>query len=326
MRKLFQIFVIVFFVLLPIFVFGDKKTDIPVFSVNSAKVLGVSEENQLNVNEDFSLLKLTTPTKEPLKPVLIGVAPPPNCNNRGQVIMDVDSGDIIYAQNKDVPLPIASISKLMTALVFLDMPLDLNDFYIFKPQDRRNGGRIYLLPQEKVKVIDLLNLSLVASANSATAALVDVSGKSEEEFVLLMNKKAADIGLKNTFFSDPIGFSRFNRSTPKETAKLVQAAFDNELIRSIVAKKSYNFKTASGRSVKVLSTDFLLHHFKEQNINILGGKTGYTNAAGYCFAGIFNNNEDHKLISVVLGAEKPQERFRQTAMMVKWAYDNYEWK
>ena len=241
------------------------------------------------------------------------------------IVIDVKTKDILFSKEADKQLPVASITKLMTALVFLDTEPDLNNLYQIKTEDRRVGGRIYIYTGEKIKIKDLLYLSLTASANTATISLVNSTGLSQDEFISRMNRKAADLGLKNTFFYDPTGLDDFNVSTAREIAKLANVAFSNKIIGNAILNESYSFRTLNGRSVTAYSTNALLHS-SSNRIKVLGGKTGHINVSGYCFVGKFNDIEGHDLISVVLGAENVNDRFTETMKMIKWVYKNYEWK
>jgi len=242
------------------------------------------------------------------------------------IVVDIKTKDILFNKEADKQVPIASITKLMTALVFLDAELDLDAIYTMRRQDRREGGRIYLYMGEQVKIKDLLYLSLTASANTGTIALVSSTGFSQDEFVARMNKKAQELGLKNTFFYDPTGLDDFNVSTAREIAKLASIAFSNKLISDAVLNDVYEFQTLAGRTVTSYSTNALLHSPTNNKIKILGGKTGHIDSAGYCFVAKFKDKQGHDIISVVLGAEDMSGRFSQTMNMIEWVYESYEWR
>jgi D-alanyl-D-alanine carboxypeptidase len=221
--------------------------------------------------------------------------------------------------------PIASISKLMTALVFLDHNPGWDFVHEIKPEDRREGGKIYLTPGEKVKVKDLFYSSLVASDNIATMALVGSAGMTEDDFVAKMNEKAAALELKDTHFGDPLGLDDANISTALEVARFAQAALSNEEIKKATLTKKYEFTTADGKKKTVYNTDNLLSIFPKDGVDLRGGKTGYTEAAGYCFVGEFTNQDGRDVISVVLGSGGKDDRFKFTSDMIRWIYDNYVW-
>src|SRR3989339_566822 len=194
-------------------------------------------------------------------------------------VIDIGSGAVLFKEKSEEQVPIASITKLANALVFLDQNPDWDSFYKVKPSDITEGGRIYLGAGDEVKLKDLFYLALVGSANSAAI----------------------------------------------EVSKLAKSAFSKEEIKDALSKKYYRFQTKSGRSIGVYNTNILIGA-SEDNIKILGGKTGYIYAAGYCFVGKFVNDQGIELISVVLGSHDMNSRFTENKKIAKWAYDNYIWK
>lgn len=288
-------------------------------------MLGVSEEIK-----DFSLSqisqslraegKLPDNENKPVKPEI----PPYDLQASCGVIIGAPSGEF-FNKNADKKWPLASITKLATALVFLDNNPGWDEVYEIKREDRREGGKIYLFMGEKVKVKDLFYLSLVGSDNTAAIGLVNSTGLSEEEFVKKMNEKTSGMDLKNTFFYDPTGLDNNNVSTAGEIAVFARAAFSSEYISEATLTKKYEFLTLGGRKKIVYSTDDLLDVFPQNGIKIAGGKTGYTEAAGYCFVGKFIDHNGREMISVVLGADTKDGRFTETRNLVEWAYESYVW-
>lgn len=242
------------------------------------------------------------------------------------IVIEKNDGLVMYEKNADEKRAIASITKLMTALVFLDYNPGWDQIYELKRSDRVEGGTIYLYTGEKVKVRDLFHTSLVGSANTATKALISSTGFTEKEFVKKMNEKAKELNLVNTFFEDATGLSDNNISTAREVSIFVMKALSQKDIRQATLKSSYEFKTQSGKRKIIPSTDYLLENLPPNGIKIIGGKTGYTTAAGFCFTGEFLNHEGHELISVVLDSPTYSSRFDETKHLVEWTYGNYEWK
>lgn len=240
-------------------------------------------------------------------------------------VLDVKDNLFIFEKNSNDRLRIASITKLMTALVFLDHNPGWDQVYEIKREDRRDGGKIYLYLGEKVTIRDLFYAMLVGSDNSATIALVHSTGLSEADFVALMNEKARSLGLLQTNFIDPVGLSNDNLSTAREVALLAQAALSKKEINQAVSTEKTEFSTVAGAIKTIESTDVLLNNFSDENIKILGGKTGYTELAGYCFVAKFVDASQHEIISVVLKTPTENERFKQTAKLVRWVYDNFQW-
>ena len=111
-----------------------------------------------------------------------------------------------------------------------------------------------------------------------------------------------------------------------EVAKLVKIAIENKDIAEATLTKEYSFSTLNGKIKKVESTDNLLKIFPQNGITLMGGKTGYTEAAGYCFAGKFIDKNNHEIVSVVLNSKSNEGRFEETNKIAEWVYKNYEWQ
>jgi len=238
------------------------------------------------------------------------------------VIYDPKADIFLYQKNSQEVQSIASITKLMTALVVIDQNPDWQDSYQITKEDRKNGGRIYLFLGDKVKIEDLFNLSLVGSANTATSALIHSLNLNEDEFVSLMNEKAKNLNLKNTNFSDPIGLSPNNVSTAKEVALLTKEALSNNKIKDTLSQVVYNTETKQGKKITAESTNLLLSEdVKPQSLSVIAGKTGYINESGFCFSSWYSDSNQGEIITVVLDAETVFSRFEDSLKLSKWIYN-----
>lgn len=244
----------------------------------------------------------------------------------GAYAMDGYNEDQLFEKNADQVWPLASITKLVTAMVFLENNPGWESIYEVKKDDRREGGKIFLFSGEKVKVKDLFYVSLVGSGNTETISLVRSTGLSEADFIKKMNEKAKSLGLEKTYFSDPAGLDDNSVSTAKETAKIIKAALANEDIAKASLTKKHEFKTLQGKEKIIFSTDELLAMNLSENIRVLGGKTGHTDKAGFSFAGKFSNKQGDQIISVILGGSDNDSRFLETHDMVDWVFKNYRWR
>ena len=242
----------------------------------------------------------------------------------GAVLL-IKSNTFLFEKNSSASQPIASLTKLMTALVFLDNNPGWDKEYVVSKDDNVIGGKNNLFSGDTVKLKDLLNTSLVASDNGATMALAHSTGLSDTEFVKAMNDKASKLGLFNTKFSDPTGLSDKNVSTARDIARLAKEALSHDEIKNSTTKKEYSFTTAEGREKKISSTDYLLYSEPETKISLLGGKTGYTEGAGYCFVGKFVDPRQDEIISVVLNSNGKNDRFLETKTLVNWVFTNFNW-
>lgn len=240
-------------------------------------------------------------------------------------VIDEVSGELLYAEAPDEVRSIGSITKLMTAEVFLETDPDLTSWVTLKKDDYVAGGRVYLAYDDGLKLGDVLKASLVGSDNTATMSLVRFSGLSEADFVARMNAKAQEWGMVHTAFVDPSGLSAANVSTAREVAVMLGRASRREQISSRTVLPSATIVQSSGFSVSIPSTNELLSSsFVAAGYPITAGKTGYIPQAGYCFVGRFAH-ESHPIYVAILGAQEKEERFIDAANVADWTYDTYTW-
>lgn len=295
-----------------------KTAEEAIIKASQAKEVSIANLSKM-YSDDILPINLNKPK------VISSPEPKPEIYARGAVVIDSEDDFLLFRNNINDVFPIASITKLMTALVFLEYNPGWETVYEIKREDRREGGRIYLYLGEKVTIKDLFYLSLVGSANTATMALVNSTGLSEEEFVKKMNTKAQEMKLASTSFLDPVGLNNYNVSTAWEVAQLAKTAFADKDIREATLTQKYKFKTEAGRIKQVETTDHLLKNFPENGMKIISGKTGYTDLAGYCFVGQFINTNGREIITVVLNSETNNQRFQEAKSLAEWVYNNYKW-
>lgn len=238
-------------------------------------------------------------------------------------VLSADGRFLLFDKQADVVQPIASITKLMTALVFLETNPNWQATYQVGPEDSIAGGRLHLFNGDTVYLRDLFLTSLIASDNGATIALVHASNLSEADFVARMNQKAKDLRLHKTIFADPIGLSSDNVSTAREVALLAKTALAIPEISEAVSIADYSFLTLEGREKYIESTDHLLFDPAPGELRPLGGKTGYTDLAGYCFVGRFAGPNGEELIAAVLNSAGKNDRFRESKTLINWVLSNY---
>ena len=136
-----------------------------------------------------------------------------------------------------------------------------------------------------------------------------------------MNKKAEELNLENTKFRDFTGLNNDNKSTALEISILALEAFSKEEIREVTKKKTYSFSNYNGKYYKVFSTNKLLNSY----LNIKAGKTGFTNAAGYCLVSEIENEEGQRILAVILNAQSNDHRFQDLKILAGWTLENYFW-
>ncbi|MFA6098747.1 MAG: serine hydrolase [Patescibacteria group bacterium] len=240
------------------------------------------------------------------------------------VVVDLDSGTVLWQKNAEAVSPLASLTKLVTALVFLKNKVDFSQEIEIIESDNSNaeGSRLYVKAGEKVTVGDLFYASLVGSANNATKALARSTGLSEQEFIAQMDELAGKYALLHTVFYDVTGLDPRNTSTVKEYAQLAQYALNNMQIRDALTRKEYIFETIDRKIThKITNTDKLLN---DSEINLVGAKTGFINEAGFTF--VCQSELNGKRVMVLLfNCSTGDDRFAEAKALISWAYGNYNW-
>ena len=230
---------------------------------------------------------------------------------RNAIVVDPQTDKVLYAKNADVETPIASLTKLMSAIVFLDRHPDLRRTAEVTQVEITGGHHTRLRNHMVVSLYDLLHMSLMCSDNVATRVLARESGLSSDAFVAKMNDEAKDMGLTHTHFVEVTGLDEHNVSSASDMAKLLQNAAKNDLIRGITSTQSYVF-VAGRHSFQLVNTNRLLKSRYEVNC----GKTGYIVPSGYCVA-TWIRARGRDLITVVLGAPTNATRFADVMRLVQ---------
>jgi D-alanyl-D-alanine carboxypeptidase len=245
---------------------------------------------------------------------------------RSAIVVDRRSHEVLFEKHIAEPRAIGSITKLMTAYIFLQGNPDLDAPATLTAEDIRSGAQLHLAIGETVQVRDLLNASLVGSDNSSTAALARLSGLSLGDFIATMNETAAEFGMQRTTFDDTTGLSSKNVSVVSDLAIMFDKILQNETIAQITQLSSVTITGSSGRRYVVESTDELLGTFVDQApYSIIGGKTGYLPEAGYCLGTIFSHEHGGEIIVVVLGSQTKEGRFQDVKSLAVWAYKTFDW-
>ena len=198
------------------------------------------------------------------------------------VVQDQSSGEVLFEKNSDAVLPIASITKLMTAMVVLDAQLSLTETLTIGNEDvdTLKGTRSRLKVGAQLSREDMLLLALMASENRAASALSRHYPGGEPAFVDAMNHKAAAIGLKDTRFADPTGLTAANVSSARDLSNLVAAAAHYPLIRELSTTSERTVRV-NGRSIAFRNTNTLVRN-PASGWEIAVSKTGYIREAGKC--------------------------------------------
>lgn len=243
----------------------------------------------------------------------------PKLNSRIGLIYDRASGRILYEKNGNKQTPMASTTKIMTAIVVLEKS-NLADIVTIDAKSAGTGGsRLGLKKNDKITVNDLLYGLMLKSGNDAAVALAVHIGGSIEGFAELMNQKAKELGLVNSHFVVPHGLDMEGHyTTAYELAKIADYALNIEKFKEIVGTKTHTV-TINGQSKVISNTNELLG-----NLNgVYGIKTGFTNGAGRCLVSACKR-DDLDIITVVIGADTKKYRTSDSMQLIEYAYKNFQ--
>lgn len=260
---------------------------------------------------------------------VIATAPVKKTDSIGPVIaaesvyaVDLNSGEPLFVRNVFARRQIASIAKLVTAMVILDNHNVSEKVTVSKNAATQEGSSMSLRSGEEITVGSLMTGLLINSGNDAATALAEFDAGSESAFVSKMNVKAASLGLKDTHFSNAKGFDEpENYSTAFDTMTFGRAAVSYPFIRKTVDSKTAEVMSIDGKITHSLkSTNELLEnpYFK-----VIGLKTGTTPEAGQSFVSLTEAPNDHEVLTVVLGSP---DRFKETEILLDWVLRNFEFK
>jgi D-alanyl-D-alanine endopeptidase (penicillin-binding protein 7) len=241
----------------------------------------------------------------------------PEIRSKAAAVIDAESGAEIFGKAADEIRPIASTTKIFVAMVVRKKGIDLDGWTKITRTDVREalgGSRTRLDVGEQFKNRDLLRAMLISSDNRAPTALGRAVGLDPDEMVSAMNKLAKELGLKKTKFTDPSGLHG-NVSTAREMGLALRAALEDKVLREIMGTETYTVRSKDrSASIDYITTNLPL---QSKKYDVIGGKTGYTTSAGYCFitGAKFDKRE---LVMVFLGAPEKLSRFGDFNRVAEW--------
>ena len=235
------------------------------------------------------------------------------------LVQDAATGEVVFGKNPEAVVPIASITKLMTAMVILDAGLDLDERIKLSREDAvaMKGSRSRLRTGLEISRGDLLLLALMASENRAAAALGASFPGGLEAFVDAMNLKAAAIDMHDSRFVEPTGLSPANVSTASDLAKLVRTAHEYPLIREYSTKDRASIRASSGRRAQALAYGNTNGLVRSKYWDIELSKTGYISEAGRCLV-MQVRLAEKDLVVVLLDSWGKHSRIGDANRIKKW--------
>lgn len=243
---------------------------------------------------------------------------PPQTSARAILVKDLGTETTLYQKDASLPLPIASTTKIMTALVASEYfkpssPLTVHDGAGI------TGARVGLVIGESLSFRSMLYGMLLSSGNDAAYAIAENYPGGVLGFVSAMNKKVADLNLTKTHFDNPAGFdSRNHFSSAQDLAKITQQALKNYQLARIFATRETNIISLDKKYTHRL---YNLNRLLSQVKGVLGVKTGFTQGAKENLVTLVDR-DSHQILTVVLGSN---DRFGETTSLIEWAYENFTW-
>ena len=240
---------------------------------------------------------------------------------KSAILMDQGTGAVLYAENEDVKLPPASITKIMSLLLIMEAidsgKIALTDKVTCSDTASGYGGsQIWLKPGEEMTVDDLLKAAAISSANDATVCLAEYVAGSEAAFVQLMNDKARELGMTNTTFQGATGLdSDGHLTTAKDIAIMSRALLEHPLILNY---STVWMETLRGGETQLVNTNRLVRFYQ----GATGLKTGTTSGAGSCLSATATR-DGLGLIAVVMGADTSDHRFAAARSLLDWGFANF---
>ncbi len=241
----------------------------------------------------------------------------PDLHAAAAIIYDPETHQVLWEENSNDQRSIASITKVMTAVVVVESDPDMDQVVTVDRTDTYAASATHLRAGCQVTVRDLLHLLLISSDNAAARALARVSPWGPAGFVARMNEKAIELGLQNTSYADPSGLDADNVSSAYDMARLISYASSDERISEVMLKPEATVRL-SRRPVVIRSTNQLLSRADMEG-NVLGAKTGFIGRSGYCLATLLKMPQVNQPVAVVvLGARSNAARFAEVRNLFTW--------
>lgn len=241
------------------------------------------------------------------------------------ILMERDTGTILYEKNSNETLPPASMTKIMTMLLIMEA-IDADNLSwddLVRTSERAasmGGSQIFLEPGEQMTVKEMMKGIAIASGNDASVAMAEHLAGSEKEFVIQMNEKAKELGLKNTNFVNSNGLPAENHySSAYDLAEIGKELLHHEKITEFTSLYEDYLREDTDDPFWLVNTNKLVKFYP----GVDGLKTGYTSEAKYCLTASANK-EGMRMIAVVMGAPSPKERNRQISEMLDYAYSQFK--
>lgn len=244
---------------------------------------------------------------------------------KSAILVDFNTGKVLYSKNENEPLAMASMTKVMSMLLIMEKidegSLKYDDIVEISTESSSMGGsQIFLNPGDKYKVIDLLKGVAMASANDAVVALAEKTYGSKEHFIEAMNKKAESLGLKNTHFVNVHGLDEEGHySSAYDMSVMARELLKHEKILDFTRVYEEYLTKPDGSQIWLVNTNKLVRFYD----GVDGLKTGFTQKAGYCLTATGKKN-NLRLISVVMAEESIEKRSSDTVKLLNYGFNTFK--
>jgi D-alanyl-D-alanine carboxypeptidase len=240
---------------------------------------------------------------------------------KAAILVDMDTGKVLFSKNTVAQLPVASLTKLLTAIIVLEEidkgTVKWNDMVKISPKATKiRGKKINIKAGKELSVRDTLKGLIIASGNDTAIALAEHISGTVSKFVTKMNKKAKQLGLYHSTFVDPHGLSSKNRSTVSDIAKLSMLVIRRKEILNMSKVKYASIRTRDRQLLRLKNTNLLIRKVP----GVDGLKTGRTIPAGYCLSATAQKN-NKRVLAVVLGTPSETARVREAHKMIQYAFN-----
>ena len=227
-------------------------------------------------------------------------AGPPEISAKSAILLDANSGKVLYKKNDDSQRPVASTQKLLTALIVAEAGNLTEKVKVAEVDTNCDPTKLYLKPGQSYTRIQLLNALLVKSANDVARVLARDNAGDVSSFAERMTRRMNELGGTSSNFKNPNGLPASGQySTARDMARVARAAYRNPTLREIMKTRDYDFRYSTGKVVSLRNTNRVLRTYSFCN----GMKTGYTDLAGHCLISSGSHN-GRDVIAVVLGSNK----------------------
>jgi len=246
-------------------------------------------------------------------------------NAKSAIMIEESTGKVLFENNADERRAPASMTKVMTLLLIMEHiesgKIKLSDKVMITENAASMGGsQVFLEAGTEMTVDELIKAICIASGNDAAVALSEYIAGSEDKFVELMNKRAKELGMKNTTYENPHGLDSENHLTSaRDMAIVARELVKHKKILEYSSTYEEYLKKPDGSSTWMVNTNKLIRYYS----GLDGLKTGFTETAGYCLTATANKN-NMRLITVVMGEESSEVRNKETVELLNYGFANYK--